>query len=173
MFQLTALVVSGPSKAHPIFTVSLDGVTFDHERAKRAVPCVQDILCQPLFTQRNFFSEIGIGMLSTAIAGADAVRNTSELDLWRAIRVAAGPLIADLESSWEKVVLRRKTVEDTRRCWFDAETIASSAVGEATTRTTVRISDVVGVGDVQYIEVSLVANDLCQFPENVRRSERQ
>ena len=152
VFQLTALVSSSPSESHPIFTASLDGVTFYHEEAKRAVARVQDFGRQPLFTQRNFFSEIGIGMLSTAVAAADAVRNSSEFGLWRAVGVAAGPLIADLESCCEKVVLRRKTVKDTRRCWVGA----SSAVGEATTRTTVRISDVVGVGDVQYIEVPLL-----------------
>ena len=63
-----------------------------------------------------------------------------------------GPVIADLKSCWEKIVLRRKTVKDTRVRWSGAETVASSTVGEDAPRTTVRISDVVEVGDFQYIE---------------------
>ena len=44
---------------------------------------------------------------------------------------------------------QKKAMEDTRERWFSAETVASSAVGESAprTRTTVRISDVVEVGD--------------------------
>ena len=42
-------------------------------------------------------------------------------------------------------------MKDTRERWFSAEIVASSAVGEAAPRTTVRISDVVEVGDVQYV----------------------
>ena len=47
---------------------------------------------------------------------------------------------------------RRKAVQDTRERWFGAETVASSAVGGAAPRTTVRIPDVVELGDVQYVE---------------------
>ena len=42
-------------------------------------------------------------------------------------------------------------MKDTRERWFSAETVASSAVGETAPRTTVRISDVIEVGDVQYV----------------------
>ena len=49
-------------------------------------------------------------------------------------------------------MLRRKAVRDTRERWIGAETVASSTVGEAAHRTTVYISDIVEVGDVQYVE---------------------
>ena len=42
-------------------------------------------------------------------------------------------------------------MKDTRERWFSAETVASSAVGETAPRPSVRISDVVEVGDVQYM----------------------
>ena len=58
-------------------------------------------------------------------------------------------MIADLKSCREKVVLRRKTVTDTRERWFGADTVASSAAGEATPLTTVRFSEIVWVGHVQ------------------------
>ena len=152
IFQLTALVVKGPSELHPVFSVSLKGVAIDHDKAKGAVACVQDFVRHPLFTQRNFSLETGIKMLNTAVTVADAVQNSSEFDPWGALGVEAGLVIADLKSCREKIVSRRKVVKDTRERWFGAETVASSAVGETAPRTTVRISDVVEVGDVKYDE---------------------
>ena len=140
-------MVKGPSEVHSVFTVSLDGVAVDHEKMKGAVACVQDFVRHPSFTQRSFFSETGIGMLNNA---ADAVRNSARFDPWGAINVEAGPVIIDLKSCREKILSQRKAGRDTRERWFSAETVASSAVGESAPKTTVRISDVVEVGDVQY-----------------------
>ena len=148
---MDSISVEGPSELLPFFTVSLNGVANDHEKVKRAVACVQDFVRHPLFTQRTFFSETGISMLNTAVTAADAVRNSARFDPWGAIDVEAGPVIADLKSCREKFMSQRKTVKDTRELWFSAETVASSAVGESAPRTTVRISDVVEVGDVQYV----------------------
>ena len=90
-------------------------------------------------------------MLNTAVTAADAVRNSARFDLWGAFGVEAGPVVAVLKSCREKVMSQRKAMKDTRRRWFSAETVASSAVGESAPRTTVRISDVVELGDVQYV----------------------
>ena len=98
----------------------------------------------------KFFSETGISMLNTAVTAADAVRNSARFDPRGAIDVEVGPVIADLKSCREKIMSQRKVVKDARERWFSAETVASSAVGESAPRTTVRISDVVEVGDVQY-----------------------
>ena len=144
-------MVKGPSEVHPVFTVSLDGVAIDHEKVKGAVACVQDFVRHPSFTKRSFFSDTGIGMLKNAVTAADAVRNSDRFNHWGAIDVEAGPVIADLKSCREKTFSQRKAVKDTRERWFSAETVASSAVGDSAPRTTVRISDVVEVGDVQYV----------------------
>ena len=112
---------------------------------------MKDFVRHPLFTQRSFFAEIGVSMLNTAVTAADAARNSARFDPWGAIDVEDGPVIADLKSCWEKIMPQRKAVKDTRDRWFSAETVASSAVGEGAPRTTVRISDVVEVGDVQYV----------------------
>ena len=143
--------MKGPSELHLVFTLSLDGVTIDHEKVKGAVACVQDFVRHPLFTQRTFFSETGISMLNTAVTATDAIRNSDRFDPWGAIDVEAGPVIAGLRSCREKILSQRKAVKDTRERWFSAETVASSAVGESAPQTTVRVSDVVEVGDVQYV----------------------
>ena len=152
IFQLTALEVKGPSELHLVFTVSLNGVAIDHEHVKGAVACVQDFVRRPLFTKRNYFSETGISMLNTAVTAADAVPKSAKFDPWGAIGVEAGPVFSDLKSCPEKLVSRKKPVRDTRERWFSAETVASSAVGETAPRRTFRISDVVEVEDVQYVE---------------------
>ena len=144
-------MVKGPPELHLVFTVSLDGVAIDHQKVKGAVACVQDFVRHPFFTQRSFFSETGINMLTTAVTAADAVRNSDRFDPWGAIGVEAGRVIADLKSCRENILSQRKAVKDTRERWFCPETVASSAVGESAPRTTVRISDVVAVGDVQYV----------------------
>ena len=144
-------MVKGPSELHPVFTVSLDRVAIDREKVTGAVACVQDFVRHPLFTQRSFFSETGISMLNTAVTAADSVRDNDRFDPWGAICVEAGPVIADLKSCREKILSQRKAVKDTRERWFSAETVASSVVGESAPRTTVRNSDVVEVGDVQYV----------------------
>ena len=148
---MTALVVRGPLELHPVSTVSLNGFAIDHEKVNGAVACVQDFVRHPLFTQGSFFSETGISMLNTAVTAADAVRNSARFDPCGAIDVEAGPVIADLKSSREKVMSQKKAVKDTRERWFSAETVASSAVGECAPRKTIRISDVVEVGDVRYV----------------------
>ena len=99
----------------------------------------------------KFFSETGISMLNTAVTAADTVRNSDRFDPWGAIGVEAGPIITDLKSCHEKILSQRKAVKDTRERFFSAKTAASSAVGESAPRTTFRISDVVEVGDVQYM----------------------
>ena len=144
-------MVKGPSEVHPVFTVSLDGVAIDQEKVKGAVACVQDFVRHPSFTQRSFFSETGIGMLNNAVTAADAVRNSAHFDPSGTIGVEAGPVIIDLKLCREKILSQRKAVKDTRERWFSGETVASSAVGESAPKTTVGISDVVEVGDVQYV----------------------
>ena len=91
VFQLTALVVKGPSELHPILTVSLDGVAIDYEKVNWAVPCVQDSVRHPLYTQRNHFSETRISMLNTAIAAV-------EFDPWRGFGAESDFVIADLKT---------------------------------------------------------------------------
>ena len=143
----------GPSELHPPFTVSPDGFAIDHEKVKGAVACVQDFVRHPLFTQGSFLCETGINMLNTAVTAADAVRNSARCYPWGAIDVDAGTVIADLKSCGGKILSQRNAMKDTRERWFSAETVASSAVVESAPRTTVRISDVVEIRDVQYSAV--------------------
>ena len=113
VFQLTALVMRGPSELHPVFTVSLDEVFVKHEKVNGTVAFVQDLVRHPLFFPRNFF-ETGISMFNTAVGAANAVRHSSEFNPWGADGVEDDPVIANPKSCREKNVLGRKAVKDTR-----------------------------------------------------------
>ena len=52
-------------------------------------------------------------------------------------------------------------MKDTRERCFGADMVASSAVGVSSPRTTVRISDMVEVGDVRYVEEQNKLGLLC------------
>ena len=140
-------------ESHLSFTVRLKGVAIDHEEVEGATACVQNFVCNPLFTQRILISETGIGMLNTSFASADAVQHSSEFNPWRAIVVETVPVIADLKACCEKALLRKKAVEVMRERWFGADRIASSVVGEAAPSTSVCISDAMEIGDAHSFDV--------------------
>ena len=66
-------MVRGPSVSQSTFTVSLNGTAVDHEEVKRAVACVQDFVRNPLFTQRNIFSQAETNIMNTPVAAADSL----------------------------------------------------------------------------------------------------
>ena len=91
-------------------------------------------------------------MLNTALASADAVQHNSESDPWRAVGMEAGPVTADLKAFRDQILLRRKTIKDTRGCWFGADIVALLVAGEVAPHTIDRISSFVEVGDIQFID---------------------
>ena len=146
-------MVKCPSDLHPVFTVSLNGVAIAHEQVKGAATCVQDFVRHPC-SHRGIFSQ-RLGSACWTLLTLSQMLFEIVLDLTPGgllVAIEAGPVIADLKWCREKIVSRREAVRDTREHWFSAETVASTAVGETAPRTTVRISDVVEVRDVQYVE---------------------
>ena len=69
------------------------------------------------------------------------------------------------------MVVRRKEARDTSERWFGVRSIESSEVGEPSCWTGVRISDVVEVGQVEYLSESVPARDQpCSSTTVSRRS---
>ena len=60
-------------------------------------------------------------------------------------------VVADLQKAYDVVVVRRKEARDTSGQWFGVASVASSAVGESSGQQAVRISNVVEVGQVEYL----------------------
>ena len=125
---MTALFQRGPAEEIPRFQINLDRVTIDRRAIDSAVCCVQSFVRDPLFTQRDFFTDNGISMLLSAVNVA-----------------------------YDVVVVRRKEARDTSERWFGVASVASSAVGESSGQQAVRISNVVEVGQVEYLPQSVSA----------------
>ena len=66
-------------------------------------------------------------------------------------------VVADLKRAYDVVVVRRKDARDSTERWFGVASVASSAVGESSGPQGVRISDVVEVGQVEYLPQSVSA----------------
>ena len=97
-----------------MFTVIVDRVASREEVVHGVMLCVQDFVRDPVFTQRSVFSETGVAMLSEAAAISDSITSStfyapsSEVE-----SKLSGPIIADLETCFERALDRCRVVKDT------------------------------------------------------------
>ena len=143
-------MIRGSSTQCEDFSISLDRVAINKEEVRGVLLCVQDFVRSPHFTQRNFFSETGLSMLSESVAIADGITSSPVFAPWSVVVSAyATQVISDLCAYWDRVVLRRRTAKDTSEPWYHGGTPRS----ETASRPGVRISDVVEEGRVEYVPV--------------------
>ena len=145
MASLGAVMCSLGEGGFEDFTISLDRVAIKNEEVRGVLLCVQDFVRSPHFTQRNFFSETGLTMLSESVAIADSITSSPVHEPWSVVASAsASQVIADMCACWDRVVLRRRSAKDTSERWYHGGTPRS----ETASRPGVRISDVVEQGRV-------------------------
>ena len=115
--------------------------------------CVQDFVRDPVFTQRSFFSETGVEMLSEAAAISVSLTISSLYVPWCALETeSSGRIVSDLTTCFEKAVERRRVVKDTSEHWYHLGAVRPSS-GESSSQYGVRISTVVEEGQVDYVPV--------------------
>ena len=153
---MTTLFQRGPAEDVPRFQLNLDRVTIDGRSIDSAICCVQSFVRDALFTQRDFFTDNGISMLLSAVNVAGSVCEDSVYDPW-AVILAEGyaAVVADLKRAYDLVVVRLKDARDTSERRFVVASLESSVVGESSGQQTVRISNVVEVGQVEYLPQSV------------------
>ena len=140
VFQLTTLKIRGSSTQCEDFTINLDRVAIKKEEVRGVLHCVQDFARSLHFTQRNFFSETGLAMLSESVAIADSITSSPVYAPWSVVASAsASQVIAHISACWDWVVLRCRSTKDTSERWYHGGTPRS----ETASRPGVRISDVV------------------------------
>ena len=116
--------------------------------------CVQNFVKDPVFTQRSFFSETGVEMLSEAAAISDSITSSSVYVPWSTVASkSSARIISDLKSCFEKVLERRRVVKDTSEQWYRVGAVRPSS-GESSSQCGVRISTVVEEGQVDYVPVA-------------------
>ena len=158
---MKALFQRGPAEEIPRFQINLDRVMIDHRAIESAVCCVQSFVRDPLFTQRYFFTDNGISILLSAVNVAGSVCEDSVYDPWAVIYPEGyAAVVSDLQKAYDVVVVRRKEARDTSERWFGVASVASSAVGASSGQQAVRISNVVEVGQVEYLPQSVSATQV-------------
>ena len=143
-------MIRGSSTQCEDFSISLDRVAINKEEVRGVLHCVQDFFRSPHFTQRSFFSETGLSMLSESVATADSITSSPVYAPWSVVASAsASHVISDLCACWDRVVLRRRSARDSSERWYHGGTPRS----ETALRPEVKISDVVEEGRVEYVPV--------------------
>ena len=95
-------------------------------------------------------------MLLSAVNVAGSVCEDSVFDPWTVISTeGCAAVVAGLKRAYDVVVVRRKDARDTSERWFGVASVASSVVGESSGQQAVRISNVVEVGQVEYLSQSV------------------
>ena len=154
VFQLTALALRGPLPSGEKFTVCLDWVAIPENIVRGVLLCVQNFVRDPVFTQRSFFSETGVEMLSEAAAISDSITSSPVYVPWSTVESESSVrIISDLKTCFEKVLERRRVVKDTSEQWYRLGAVRPSS-GESSSQCGVRISTVVEEGQVDYVPVA-------------------
>ena len=124
---------------------------------------MQSFVRSPQFTQRDIFSDNGIGLLASAVNAAGTMRAESSCEpCANVLPERYEATVVDLKKAYDAVNLRWNDAQDTSEIWFAVRSVESSEVGEPSGRTGVRISEVVEVGQVEYLSEFVLAQDqLC------------
>ena len=157
---MTTLFLRDSFEELPAFTVSLNGNALSRRLVEKSIACIQDFVRSPRFIQRDFFSDNGINLLVSAIDAAGSMRDQLTCEPWaNVLPDGYEATLVDLKKAYDVVVVRRKEARDTSERWFGVRSVESSKVGEPSCRARVRISNVVEVGQVEYLSGSVPARD--------------
>ena len=98
--------------------------------------------------------------MMSAVSAAGSMRDQSTCEPWASVLPDGyEATFADLRKAYDVVVVRRKEAHDTSERWFGVRSVESSEVGESSGWAGVRISNVVEVGQVEYLSGSVPARD--------------
>ena len=160
VYQLTTLFLRDSVEDFPAFTVKLTGIGLSRRLVEKSIACIQDFVRSPRFTQRDFFSDNGVNLLVSAVNAAGSMRDQSTCEPWaNVLPDGYEATLVDLRKAYDVVVVRRKEARDTSERWFGVRSVESYEVGESSGRAGVRISNVVEVGQVEYLSGSILPRD--------------
>ena len=157
---MTTLFLQVSVEELPVFTERLDGIALNRRVVEKSIACIQHFVRSPRFTQRDFFSDNGVNLLVSAVNAAGSVREQSSCEpRTNVLPEGYEVTLVDLWKAYDVVVVRRKAARVTSKRWFGVRSVESSEVGEPSCRAGVRISNVVEVGQVEYLSGSVPARD--------------
>ena len=150
---MTALIVRGPVTCGGRFLINLDRVMICKDEVQSAILCVQDFVRSPHFTQRSFLSDSGIAMLTESAAISDSITNSAVFEPWNHVETTSrSQVVADICGCVSEALDRRRMLKDSQEQWYEVVGIRPSSE-DSTSRSGVRISNVVEEGRVEYVPV--------------------
>ena len=121
------------------------------DEVQSAILCVQDFVTSPHFTQRSFFSDSGIAMLTESAAMSDRITHSAVFEPWSHVETTSRSQgVADVCGSVSEALDRRRVLKDSQEQWYAVGGIRPSSE-ESASRSAVRISNVVEEGRVEYV----------------------
>ena len=134
-----------------------------------AILCVQDFVRSPHFTQRNFLSDSGIAMLAESAALSDRITHSAVFEPWSHVETTyRSQVVVDVSGCVNENLDRRRVVKDSQEQWYSVGGIKPSTE-DSTSRSGVRISDIVEEERVEYVPVR-VPSPIAPGPSNLRVS---
>ena len=169
VFQLTALIVRGPVTCGGRFIINLDRVMICEDEVHSAILCVQYFIRSPRFTQRSFFSDSGIAMLAESAAISDRITHSAVFEPWSHVETTSRfQVVADVCGCANEALDRRRLEKDSQEQWYAVGGIRPSS-DDSTSRSGVKISNLVEGGRVEYVPVR-VFSFFSPGPSNLRVS---
>ena len=139
------------------------------DEVRGALPCVQDFVRSPHFTQRNFFPDSGVTMLAESAAICDSITNSTAFEPWSHLETAQ--VVAEASVCVNQAVDRQRAVRDSQEQWYAVGGIRPSSEDSAS-RSGVRIPNIVEEGRVEYVPVRAPSISF-PGPRNLRVSSRK
>ena len=129
--------------------------------------CVQDFIRSPHFTQWNFFSDSGIALLAESAAISDRISHNAVFEPWSPVETTSRSQVrADVCGCVNEALDRRRVVKDSQEQWHAVGGIRPSSE-DSTSRSGVRISNIVEEGRIEYVPVR-VPFFISPGPSNLR-----
>ena len=162
-------LLRGPVTCGGRFIINLDRVMICKDYVQSAILCVQDFVRSPHFTQRSFFSDSGIAMLTDSAAISDRITHSAVFEPWSHVETTpSSQVVADVCGSVSEALDRRRMLRDSQEQWYAVGGIRPSSDG-STSRSGVRIPNVVEEGRVEYVPVRAPSTSV-PGPRNLRVS---
>ena len=169
----------GPVTCDGRFIIDLDRVMIYEDEVHSAILCVQDFVRSPHFTQRNFFSDSGIAMLAESAALSDRIMHSAVFVPWSHVETTyRSHVVADVCGCANEAIDWRRVIKDSQEQLYAVGGIRPSSE-DSTSRSGVRISNIVEEGRVEYVPLRVpllfllvLVPVIGVFPQGIQKRRR-
>ena len=101
------------------FIINLDRVMICEDEVQSVILCVQYFVRSPHITQRSFFSDSGIAMLTESAAMSDRTTHSAVFEPWSHVETTSrSQVVADVSGCVSEALDRRRVLKDSQLQWY-------------------------------------------------------